>query len=47
MLEELVKLFAKHRIEPVVAKVFEFEQAKEAFELQLKQLEPGKIVVKT
>lgn len=46
MYHELVELMERHKIEPVVGQVFEWTEAKDAFEALMKQLVPGKIVVK-
>ncbi|EKG13198.1 Alcohol dehydrogenase superfamily zinc-containing [Macrophomina phaseolina MS6] len=46
MNERFVEFVEKHQIHPVVAKVYEFEQAEEAFARLEKQTEIGKIVIK-
>ncbi len=46
MIEELVRLVEIHDLHPVIAKSFEWKDAKQAFELMLNQTEIGKIVIK-
>lgn len=44
--EELVRRVDADKIQPVIAKIFEWSEAKEAFEMLMNQSEVGKIVVK-
>ncbi|OCL05177.1 NAD(P)-binding protein [Glonium stellatum] len=46
MTEEAVKIFEQHKLHPVVAKVFEWKDAKEAFKMLSQQSAVGKIVIK-
>ena len=46
MSEELVRRVDSGKIHPCIAKVFEWSEAKEAFEMLMKQTGVGKIVVK-
>lgn len=46
MLDELVRRVDASKIHPVIAKSFEWGEAKAAFELLMNQSEVGKIVVK-
>lgn len=46
MSEELVRRVDADKIRPVIAKTFEWREAKDAFELLMNQSEVGKIVVK-
>ena len=46
MTEEAMKIVEEHRIHPVIAKVFEWGDAKEAFEMLNRQWVVGKIVIK-
>ena len=46
MSEELVRRVDAGKIHPVIAKVFEWSEAKEAFEMLMNQTGVGKIVVK-
>lgn len=46
MFEALVEFVEKHDIHPVIAKTFEFEEAKEAFEYTRTLSEVGKVVIK-
>ena len=46
MSEELVRRVDAGKIHPPVAKIFEWDEAKEAFGLLMKQSEVGKIVVR-
>lgn len=46
MAEELVRRVNADKIHPVVAKTFEWSEAREAFGLLMNQSEVGKIVVK-
>ena len=43
---ELVRMIDEHGIRPIIARTFEWEQAKEAFKMLLDQTEVGKIVIK-
>ena len=45
-IQEMVDLFEKHGLHPVVAKVVEWEDAKASFEMLNQQSAVGKIVVK-
>ncbi|KAF7586617.1 hypothetical protein BBP40_008553, partial [Aspergillus hancockii] len=44
--EEMIAFYEKHRIEPVVNKVFAFEEAKEAFKFLASGSHFGKVVVR-
>ena len=44
--EALLKLVNEHQIHPPVAEVFEYEQAREAFEKSMQREVVGKIVIK-
>jgi NADPH:quinone reductase-like Zn-dependent oxidoreductase len=46
MAEQAAQLIEKHRIHPVVAKAFEWEDAKEAFAMLNAMSAVGKIVIK-
>lgn len=46
MTERMVRLYEEKGLRPVVESVFEWEDAKEAFELLAKQSAVGKIVIK-
>ena len=46
MSEELVRRVDAGKIHPVIAKVFEWSEAKEAFEMLMNQTGVGKIVIK-
>ena len=46
MSEELVRRVEAAKIHPVIAKAFEWDEAKDAFELMMKQSAVGKIVIK-
>ena len=46
MLEELVRRVGTSKIHPVIAKTFEWGEAKAAFELLMNQSEVGKIVIR-
>lgn len=46
MNERFIKFVEEHQIRPEVGKVYEFEQAPEAFARLEKQSEIGKIVIK-
>lgn len=46
MVEELVRRVDASKIHPVIAKTFEWGEAKAAFELLMSQSEVGKIVIK-
>lgn len=43
---ELVRMIEEHGITPVIARTFEWDNAKEAFKMLLDQTEVGKIVIK-
>lgn len=42
----LIGMIEEHGIRPVIARTFEWDNAKEAFEMLLGQTEVGKIVIK-
>lgn len=44
--EDTNKFVTEHKIKPIVDKVFEFEQAKEAYEYLQKQKHVGKVVIR-
>ena len=46
MSEELVRRVDADKIHPIIAKTFEWSEAKEAFELLMNQSEVGKIVIR-
>ena len=46
MLEDVVRLSEKYDIHPVIAKVWDFKDAKKAFEMLMSQKEVGKIVIR-
>ena len=46
MIEELVRRMDADKIHPVLAKTFEWHEAKEAFKLLMHQSAIGKIVIK-
>jgi NADPH:quinone reductase-like Zn-dependent oxidoreductase len=46
MVEECVEMMEAHDLHPVVAEVFEWQDAPKAFEALLKQSAVGKIVIK-
>lgn len=46
MVEELLRKLDASKIHPVIARTFEWDEAKAAFELLMNQSEVGKIVVK-
>ena len=46
MSDELIRRVEAAKVHPVIAKAFEWDEAKEAFELLMKQSAVGKIVVK-
>lgn len=46
MVEELVQRLAADKIHPVIARTFEWSEAKEAFGLLMNQSEMGKIIIK-
>ena len=46
MIEELVRRMEADKIHPLIAKVFEWTEAKEAFAMLMKQSAVGKIVIK-
>ena len=46
MNEELVRRMEAAKIHPIIAKAFEWDEAKEAFELLMAQSAVGKIVIK-
>ena len=46
MVEELVRRMDADKIHPVIAKTFEWHEAKEAFQLLMNQSGIGKIIIK-
>ena len=46
MREEAVRLLEKYDIHPVIAKTWDFKDAKKAFEMLMSQNEVGKIVIR-
>jgi len=46
MVEECVEMMEAHDLHPVVAEIFEWQDAPKAFEALLKQNAVGKIVIK-
>ena len=46
MVEEMVRFVEEHNIHPQIAKIYDWGQAKEAFEALVEQKAVGKIVVK-
>jgi len=47
MLQDMVEFVEKKDIHPVIAKVFEWHDAKEAYKAMLDQAFVGKLVIKT
>ena len=43
---ELVRIIEEHGIRPVIARTFEWDNAKEGFKMLLDQTEVGKVVIK-
>ena len=46
MAEETVRLAQKHNIHPVIAKVWDFQEAPAAFKMLMSQKEVGKVVIR-
>lgn len=46
MCEKTVRFFEEHDIHPVIGKVWDFKDAKKAFEMLMTQSVVGKIVIK-
>jgi NADPH:quinone reductase-like Zn-dependent oxidoreductase len=46
MVAKLIEMIEEHGIRPVIARTFEWDNAKGAFETLLRQEEVGKVVIK-